>query len=173
MKSSHLVFLTSIVGMLMFFGMASQVHAQTEEIQQQPAEAAFGQLEGEERTVELEGAITAEPARPLIQFTYSRTDVRFTGIIVRQRTRNFYTELRKGSSMEVGPPLIEDVLGFPDGPGDDWDPLGIGPGVIQNLESGQELSDRVAEELEDIRQQRIKAQRELEEMKKSMEEDPG
>jgi len=33
--------------------------------------------------------------------------------------------------------------------------------------------DRVEEELEDIRQQRIKAQRELEEMKKSMEEDPG
>ena len=173
MKSSHLVFLTSIVGMLMFFGMTSQVHAQTEEIQQQPAEAAFEQLEGEERTVELEGAITAEPARPLIQFTYSRPDVRFSGIIVRQRTRNFYTELRKGSSMEVGPPVIEDVLGFPDGPGDDWDPLGIGSGVIQNLESGQELSDRVAEELEDIRQQRIKAQRELEEMKKSMEEDPG
>ena len=173
MKISQLVFLISIVGMLMFFGMTSQVHAQTEEVQQQPADAAFEQLEGEERTVELEGAITAEPARPLIQFTYSRPDVLFVGTTVRQRTRNFYTELRKGSSMEVGPPLIEDVLGFPDGPGDDWDPLGIGPDVIQNLEARQELSDRVEEELEDIRQQRIKAQRELEEMKKLMEEDPG
>ncbi len=173
MNSPHLLFLISIVGMLMFFGMTSQVHAQTEEVQQQPADAAFEQLEGEERTVELEGAITAEPARPLIQFTYSRPDVLFAGTTVRQRTRNFYTELRKGSSMEVGPPVIDDVLGFPDGPGDDWDPLGIGPGVIQNLEERQELLDRVEEELEDIRQQRIKAQRELEEMKKSMEEDPG
>jgi len=59
------------------------------------------------------------------------------------------------------------------GRGGDVDPLGIGPGVIQNLEERQELLDRVEEELEDIRQQRIKAQRELEEMKKSMEEDPG
>ena len=59
------------------------------------------------------------------------------------------------------------------GRGGDLDPLGIGHGVIQNLEERQELLDRVEEELEDIRQQRIKAQRELEEMKKSMEEDPG
>ena len=173
MKSPHLLFLISIVGILMFFGMTSQVHAQTEEVQQQPADAAFEQLEGEERAVELEGAITAEPARPLIQFSYSRPDVLFADIIIGLRTRNFYTELRKGSSMEVGPPVIDDVLGYPDGPGDDWDPLGIGHGVIQNLEERQELLDRVEEELEDIRQQRIKAQRELEEMKKSMEEDPG
>ncbi|HCQ02730.1 MAG TPA: hypothetical protein DIT99_19500, partial [Candidatus Latescibacteria bacterium] len=59
------------------------------------------------------------------------------------------------------------------GRGGDLDPLGIGHGVIQNLEERQELLDRVEEELEDTRQQRIKAQRELEEMKKSMEEDPG
>lgn len=58
------------------------------------------------------------------------------------------------------------------GRGGELDPLGVGPGVIQNLEERQELLDRVEGELEDIRQQRIKAQRELEEMKKSMEEDP-
>ena len=46
MKSPHLLFLISIVGMLLFFGMTSQVHAQTEEVQQQPADAAFEQLEG-------------------------------------------------------------------------------------------------------------------------------
>jgi hypothetical protein len=75
---------------------------------------------------------------------------------------------RRGRSMRISGHSF-----YQYGRGGDLDPSGIGPGVIQNLEERQELLDRVEEELEDIRQQRIKAQRELEEMKKSMEEDPG
>ena len=75
---------------------------------------------------------------------------------------------RRGRSMRISGHSF-----YQYGRGGDLDPSGIGPGVIQNLEERQKLLDRVEEELEDIRQQRIKAQRELEEMKKSMEEDPG
>jgi hypothetical protein len=49
------------------------------------------------------------------------------------------------------------------------DARGIGPGVIQNLEERQELLDQVEKDLQEIREQRIKAQRELEELKKSLE----
>jgi hypothetical protein len=75
---------------------------------------------------------------------------------------------RRGRSMRISGSSY-----FQYGRRGDLDPLGIGHGVIQNLEERQELLDQVEEELGDIRQQRIKAQRELEEMKKSMEEDPG
>jgi hypothetical protein len=75
---------------------------------------------------------------------------------------------RRGRSMRISGSSY-----YQYGRGGDLDPLGIGHGVIQNLEERQELLDQVEEELGDIRQQRIKAQRELEEMKKSMEEDPG
>ena len=75
---------------------------------------------------------------------------------------------RRGRSMRISGSSY-----FQYGRRGDLDPLGIGDGVIQNLEERQELLDQVEEELGDIRQQRIKAQRELEEMKKSMEEDPG
>jgi hypothetical protein len=49
------------------------------------------------------------------------------------------------------------------------DARGVGPGVIQNLEERQELLDQVERDLQEIREQRIKAQRELEDLKKSLE----
>ncbi len=113
MKSPFLYFLIPFLGMLIFISMTDQVQAQTqtEDDQQPPGDAAVEGVEGEDREVQLEAAITAEPARPLIQFTYSRSDVNFTDITIGQRTRNFFTELRKGSSMEVGPPVL-DLLGL-------------------------------------------------------------
>lgn len=111
LKPVYLFLLTAIVGLMLTLP-GQEVQAQTEEDQQEaPADAAVEGVEGEEREVELEAAITAEPARPLIQFTYSRPDVNFSDITVGQRTRNFFTELRKGSSMEVGPPVL-DLLGL-------------------------------------------------------------
>ena len=111
MKSPYLFFLLAIWGLFMIVGIAGQVQAQTEDDQQQPDNAAVEGVEGEEREVELEAPITAEPARPLIQFTYSRPMVNFPDITVGQRTRDFFSELRKGSSMEVGPPVL-DLLGL-------------------------------------------------------------
>jgi len=49
------------------------------------------------------------------------------------------------------------------------DARGIGAGVIQNVEERQELLDQIEKDLQEIREQRIKAQRELEELKKSLE----
>ena len=49
---------------------------------------------------------------------------------------------------------------------------GVGPGVIQNLEERQELMDQVERDLQEIREQRIKAQRELEDLKKALEKQP-
>lgn len=45
---------------------------------------------------------------------------------------------------------------------------GVGPGVIQNLEERQQLLDQVEHDLQEIREQRIKAQRELEDLKKAL-----
>lgn len=49
------------------------------------------------------------------------------------------------------------------------DARGVGTGVIQNVEERQELLDQIEQDLQEIREQRIKAQRELEELKKSLE----
>lgn len=45
----------------------------------------------------------------------------------------------------------------------------IGPGVIQSFEERQELLNQIETDLEALREQRIRAQRELEELKKSLE----
>ena len=74
---------------------------------------------------------------------------------------------RRGRSMRVSGRSY-----YQYGRGGDLDPLGVGRGVIQNLEAREELLNQAERELDEIRQQRIKAQRELEEMKNSMEEDP-
>jgi hypothetical protein len=113
MKNPLLCCLITFLGILIFVGISDKVQAQTEEDQQPPGDAAIEGVVGEEREVVLEAAITAEPARPLIQFTYSRSKVKFSNIKVGQRTRNFYTELRKGSSMAVGPPVLDLLELFP------------------------------------------------------------
>lgn len=87
---------------------------------QQPAQttqpapgAAVENIQGEGREVELEAAITAEPARPLIQFTYSRPSVNFSETAIGITTRSFYPELRKSSDMEISSPVIDIVGLFP------------------------------------------------------------
>ncbi|MBM3263551.1 MAG: hypothetical protein FJY97_09045 [candidate division Zixibacteria bacterium] len=82
---------------------------------QQPARpgAAVEAVQGEGREVTLEAAITAEPARPLIQFTYSRPLVNFSEAVIGFRIRSFYPELRKTTDMEVSSPVIDIVSLFP------------------------------------------------------------
>lgn len=80
----------------------------------QPAPgAAVESIQGEGREVELEAAITAEPARPLIQFTYSRPSVNFSETATGITTRSFYAELRKNSDMEISSPVIDIIGLFP------------------------------------------------------------
>jgi hypothetical protein len=88
-----------------------RVCAQTAEEDEQQQRGQVEGVEGEAREVELEAAITAEPARPLIQFTYSRPGVNFSDVSIIPSTRSFYPELRRGTGMEVGSPVI-DLLGL-------------------------------------------------------------
>lgn len=77
------------------------------------AQAKVEAIQGEEREVTLTEAITAEPARPLIQFTHNRPRVTFTEVRIGPASRSFYPELRKGSEMEVGAPTIDILVLFP------------------------------------------------------------
>jgi hypothetical protein len=52
------------------------------------------------------------------------------------------------------------------------DSRGVGPGVIQSLEERQELLDQVERDLREIREERIKAQRELEDLRRTVEDEP-
>ena len=49
---------------------------------------------------------------------------------------------------------------------------GMGPGVIENIDEREELLDQVERDLQEIREQRIEAQRELEELRRAVEEEP-
>ncbi|MBT5875009.1 MAG: hypothetical protein HOH43_16445 [Candidatus Latescibacteria bacterium] len=53
------------------------------------------------------------------------------------------------------------------------DSRGVGSGVIQNIGEREELLDQVERDLQEIREQRIRAQRELEELRRTLEEEPG
>ena len=75
--------------------------------------AQVGDVEGEDREAILRAPITAEPARPLIQFTNTRPNVSFTEVRVGPSSRTFYPELRLGSEMEVGSPAIDILVLFP------------------------------------------------------------
>ncbi len=68
---------------------------------------------GVSRPVELEAAITGEPARPLIQYTYSRPAINFSTSTTSVAQRSFYPELRKGTTMEVFSPVIDILDLFP------------------------------------------------------------
>jgi len=50
------------------------------------------------------------------------------------------------------------------------DSRGVGSGVIQNIGEREELLDQVERDLQEIREQRIQAQRELEELRRSLEQ---
>ena len=75
--------------------------------------AQVGEIEGESREAILMDAITAEPARPLIQFTNNRPSVSFSKVRVGPSSRTFYPELRLGSEMEVSSPAIDILVLFP------------------------------------------------------------
>ena len=77
------------------------------------AAAVVDSAQGVSRPVELEAAITGEPARPLIQYTYSRPAINFTTSAARFTQRSFYPELRKGTTMEVFSPVIDILDLFP------------------------------------------------------------
>lgn len=72
------------------------------------------QAGGAEREVVLEEAITAQPARPLIQFQRLRSRVSFSEVRIGPTARSFFPELLKGSGVELNA-LQVDVIGlFPD-----------------------------------------------------------
>ena len=75
--------------------------------------AQVEEVAGDQREVTLTEAITAEPARPLIQFTHNRPRVSFREVRVGPSSRTFFSELRKGSQMEVGSPVIDILVLFP------------------------------------------------------------
>lgn len=77
------------------------------------AKAAVDSIKGESREVELEAAITGEPARPLIQYTYSRPAVTFADNLKSFPQRSFYDELRQGTDMEISSPVIDILRLFP------------------------------------------------------------
>ena len=89
-----------------------QASAQTAE-QDTSGAAQVEDIEGEDREVVFTEAITAEPARPLIQFTNNRPNVSFSEVRVGRSSRTFYPELRLGSEMEVGSPAIDILVLFP------------------------------------------------------------
>ena len=76
--------------------------------------AVVEDIEGEDREVVFTETITAEPARPLIQFTRNRPNVSFSEVKVGQSSRSFFPELRLGSEMEVSAPSIDINVLFPD-----------------------------------------------------------
>ena len=77
------------------------------------AAASVDSAQGVSRAVELEAAITGEPARPLIQYTYSRPAINFFTGPGSVTQRSFYPELRKGTTMEVFSPVIDILELFP------------------------------------------------------------
>lgn len=75
--------------------------------------AAVEDIEGEDREVIFTEAITAEPARPLIQFTQNRPNASFSEVKVGQSTRSFFPVIRLGSEMEVSSPIVDILMLFP------------------------------------------------------------
>lgn len=77
------------------------------------ASAQVDQIIGEEREVVFEEAITAQPARPLIQFSHVRPAVNFSDVRVGPSARGFMTELRKGHGAQIESPVIDIWEMFP------------------------------------------------------------
>ena len=111
--SGHRAFIgAAMFAVMMLLPSVDGAYAQTSS-QDEDRAAADDAVEGEEREVTLTEAITAEPARPLIQFTHNRPGVSFKEVRVGPSSRTFYPELRKGSEMEVGSPVIDILVLFP------------------------------------------------------------
>lgn len=108
--SGHRAFIWAAMFVVMMLLSVDGAYAQS---QADTSPAAVDEVEGEEREVTLTEAITAEPARPLIQFTHNRPGVSFKELRVGPSSRTFYPELRKGSEMEVGSPVIDILVLFP------------------------------------------------------------
>lgn len=102
------VFMTAVTAVSV-----QSANAQTSAQDSTQSTAQVGEVEGEDREAILMAPITAEPARPLIQFTNTRPKVSFTEVRVGPSSRTFYPELRLGSEMEVGSPAIDILVLFP------------------------------------------------------------
>lgn len=77
----------------------------------QPAGSSAGQAApapaaGGERELTLEGSITGQPEKPLIQLQRNRPSVKFSEVRIGPTSRSFISELLKAKSMEVSSPDI-------------------------------------------------------------------
>ena len=112
--SGHRAFIgVAMFAVMMLLLSVDGAYAQTSSQEDEDRAAAVDEVEGEEREVTLTEAITAEPARPLIQFTHNRPGVSFKEVRVGPSSRTFYPELRRGNEMEVGSPVIDILVLFP------------------------------------------------------------